>query len=411
LGLLLLATALALILPLPVLFYQHRRFQDTAISVPGAIVRTHIAAFDWVEVSYKWHGIRHTSIVHVDDARTYSAVSFLDDYARLLVDRTNPGHATLRGELDFSPPTSVLYNLSLLALMWAVPVLVALGIALLVKQRRCRRILARFPWQEAHVRGRGTRGRTGRVGLMQLAIGSQQRQPWRPLFISGIRGKHRDELLDGERAEIAGNPGDKHVVVRVPGSSVLHIAKLGAEGASPLGPRVQRAAAESPEGPATDLFSTCVVVLDGSTAGFDLLDPDANLLAVLIRSSRSPLVYELRDRSGDLRLTIARQRHAGWATWTATDSQRREVVSIARPWHSSGWRFATDRPLRVRRTGRVTHVIRDDDNTELVCIRAISSGRWVIGQPQRSDRPQTELATTVGLMLAIIRTLAAQRSS
>src|SRR6516164_7454624 len=107
-GQFLVVVGLATLVACATLFYRNQRLQDTGSRTHATVVDTDTGVFESVTLSYRWHGVPHQSVVHVDDADPFCTAdesrSFTGctSHPIAIVDQNDPGHATLSNELDFS---------------------------------------------------------------------------------------------------------------------------------------------------------------------------------------------------------------------------------------------------------------------------------------------------------------------
>jgi hypothetical protein len=337
---------LVMMVPFVVLSYRSDRLEETGYLTQGTIVATHTGPFPSVELSYLWDGARHVSLVHVDEADKYCApeVSEFDDsgcisYPTAIVDRDDPGHATLGGELNLSPQALLLY-LPSFCFFVSLPVAWCLAVRDARRRRRRRRILENHPWRLNNFQVRGSRERARRRGGLYEV--SDEDGVWRSLRFVETRPGRAESLLTDEVVEIAGDAGGGKVVVRAPGSCTLLTAILAPPGLTAVG-SVTDAGERCPLSVEGDESADAgpTLLLSGGTGDFDILGPRGESVGEIAQNGTRDYVF---DRDGRPTVTVIRRRRRR----VATNPQGTEMVTL----RGRGRRMTFEFPMGTTGIGR-----------------------------------------------------------
>jgi hypothetical protein len=343
-GQFLVVVGLATLVACATLFYRNQRLQDTGSRTHATVVDADTGVFESVTLSYRWRGVPHRSVVHVDDADPFCTVdesrfsTGCTSHPIAIVDRNDPGHATLPNELDFSPAVQVFY-FSCICFLLPVYLSVA-GLCVAGQARRRRLLLAGHPWRLCGFQVRGSRERARRRGgLYEVSEGDGI---WRSLRFVKTSPRRIKSLLTEEAVEIAGESDGGPVVVRAPGSSTLLTAELSPSGLTAVGSitsgaEIGESSADAEE--PSDAGPT--LLLSGSNGDFDILGPRGEAIGEMIRRRAR---HEIFDREGRLRFTIVRKARRG----LASNERGTEIVALT----GHGRRMSFEFPVGTDGIGR-----------------------------------------------------------
>lgn len=190
----------------------------SGVRIPGEVVAERPQGSNVrLLVAFDWRGGLHQAVVNLDSSRAggYPPGEKVTVYA----DRSNPQVVTVNNE-DNQSPTTV--TPMIVALLVSVGMLIT-GVAMIVRARRQRRILRRYPWRL--MRATTLVVPSGRSRLIVVALG----QPGSPSAVvtvasTGPAPLSASGLTAANELEVAGAETGR-VVLRRPGSAVLLSAR------------------------------------------------------------------------------------------------------------------------------------------------------------------------------------------
>jgi hypothetical protein len=334
---------LATLVACATLFYRNQRLQHTGSRTHATVVDTDTGVFESVTLSYRWRGIHHRSVVHVDDADKFCTpddsqlFTACTSHPTAIVDRNDPGHATLPNELDFSPPVLVFFMTCVCFFLPVCPLFIGLFVA--GQARRRRRKLASHPWRLRGFQVRGSRERARRRGgLFEITEGDGI---WQSLRFVNTSQRRIESLLTEETVEIAGAADGGPVVVRAPGSSRLLTAELAPSGVTAVDSIIGAEIGECEAATDGPRDAGAALLLSGALCDFDILGPRGESVGEITRRRKR---YQVFDREGRLRFTIMRK--AGRSV--ASHERGTEIVAL----RGHGRRMSFEFPVGTDGIGR-----------------------------------------------------------